>query len=290
MTTRRCGGRSDGTSRPWSSWASTPSRRAGLPTTRSVRCAPPSRKSTPASAPSTACPQGYRRTDATTHSSTEPRHGMRIIDADTHLIETRTLWADHLDTPRKDLAMRIVDDDLGWSWLTTPDGRRVHLAESHTPGDVAAMGRRRERQRRGLPPEPGDRFDDAVPAYDRDPDARLAKMDEHGTHEAVVFPNFGLFWPRSLDDAPAAQLANMQAWNRWAVGGIAATGDGRLHPVGHVSLRDPGWLDHELSALAGAGVRGAMVPIGPVDGKAFSHPDLDGCWSAFEHHDVAVVF
>ncbi len=184
--------------------------------------------------------------------------------------------------------MRIEDDDLGWSWLTTPGGRRIHLAEAHTPGDVAAMGRRRDRQRRGLPADA--RFDEAVPAYDRDPVARLAKMDEHGIDAAVVFPNFGLFWVRSLDDHPDAQLANMQAWNRWAVEGVATAGGGRLRPVGHVSLRDPEWLERSLRELAGGGVTAAMVPIGPVDGRAFSHPGLDRCWSAFEDHGVAVVF
>jgi len=105
-----------------------------------------------------------------------------------------------------------------------------------------------------------------------------------------VFPNFGLFWVRTLEDRPAAQLANMRAWNRWAVEGIRPAGGGRLHPVGHVSLRDPTWLDRELGALAAGGVTAAMVPIGPVDGRPLAHPSLDPCWSAFEDHGVAVVF
>jgi predicted TIM-barrel fold metal-dependent hydrolase len=213
---------------------------------------------------------------------------MRVIDADTHLIEAPTLWADHLDAAHKDLAMRVEDDELGWSWLTTPDGRRIHLAEAHTPGDIVSMGARRERQRRGLPPDAT--FHDELPAYDRDPVARLAKMDEHGIDEAVVFPNFGLFWVRSLEDNPEAQLANMQAWNRWAVEGVKAGGKGRLHPVGHVSLRDPEWLERELAQLARGDVTAAMVPIGPVDGRPLAHTDLDRCWSAFEHHGIAVVF
>jgi predicted TIM-barrel fold metal-dependent hydrolase len=37
-------------------------------------------------------------------------------------------------------------------------------------------------------------------------------------------------------------------------------------------------------------VTAAMVPIGPVDGRPFSHPALDACWSSFEHHGVAVIF
>ena len=212
----------------------------------------------------------------------------KVVDADTHLIETRTLWGDHLPSAERELAVRIVDDDLGYAWLTAPDGTRIHLAEAHTPGDIVSMGRRRARQRRGLPPELP--FDDAVPVHDRDPTRRLAKMDEQGVDEAVVFPNFGLFWVRTLEDRPTVQLANMSAWNRWVIDGVQPAGSGRLHPVGHVSLRDPAWLDGQLASLAGAGVTAAMVPIGPVDGRSLAHPDLDRCWSAFEAHGVAVIF
>ncbi len=211
-----------------------------------------------------------------------------VIDADTHLLESRSLWADHLDPPARDLAVRITDDELGYAWLTAPDGRRIHAAEVHTPGDIASMGARRARQRTGLAPEV--RYDDALPAHDHDPVARMAKMDEQGVDEAVVFPNYGLFWVRALEDRPDAQLANMRAWNRWTVQGLRPAGGGRLHPVGHVSLRDPAWLERELAALAAGGVRAAMVPIGPVDGRPLAHPDLDRCWSAFEEHGIAVMF
>jgi predicted TIM-barrel fold metal-dependent hydrolase len=211
----------------------------------------------------------------------------RVIDADTHLIETATLWADHLPGPRRHLAMAIEDDDLGYSWLVTPAGERVHLAEVHAPGDVATMGERRLRQRRGLAPAMP--FAD-LPAHDHDPVARVRLMDAQGVDEALVFPNFGLFWVRTLEAERDAQLANMEAWNRWVIDGVGPAGDGRLHPVGHVSLRDPRWLEVQLGALAAGGVRAAMVPVGPVDGRPFSHPDLDRCWSAFEDHGVAVIF
>jgi hypothetical protein len=183
-----------------------------------------------------------------------------VIDADTHLFETRTLWADHLPRASRDLALRIEDDDLGYAWLTTPSGERIHLAEVHTPGDITTMGQRRLRQRSGLTP--------AVPfgdlaQHDWDPAARVQLMDQQGVDEALVFPNFGLFWVRTLERQREAQLANMEAWNRWAAEGIRPEGGGRLHPVGHVSLRDPAWLEAQLASLAAAGVTAAMVPIGP---------------------------
>ena len=140
-----------------------------------------------------------------------------VIDADTHLFETRSLWIDHLPATRRHLALRMVDDDQGYTWLTAPDGARIHLAEVHTPGDVTPMGERRRRQRRGLPPEIS--FDE-LPAPHHDPVARVELMDGQGIDEALVFPNFGLFWVRTLEPQPDVQLANMEAWNRWAREGI----------------------------------------------------------------------
>jgi predicted TIM-barrel fold metal-dependent hydrolase len=181
----------------------------------------------------------------------------------------------------------MVDDDQGYTWLTGPDGDRIHLAEVHTPGDVTPMGQRRIRQRRGDPPAVSY---DELPADHHDPVARVELKDGQGIDEALVFPNFGLFWVRTLEAQPDAQRANMEAWNRWAREGIGPAGGGRLHPVGHVTLRHPAWLERELTWLADAGVTTAMVPIGPVDGRPFSHRDLDACWSMFEDHDMAVAF
>jgi hypothetical protein len=93
-----------------------------------------------------------------------------VIDADTHLFETPSLWADHLPTSRRSLAVTIEKDELGYAWLTAPGGERIHLAEVHTPGDIATMGQRRQRQRSGLPPSVS--FDELL-LHDHDPAARL---------------------------------------------------------------------------------------------------------------------
>ena len=66
----------------------------------------------------------------------------------------------------------------------------------------------------------------------------------------------------------------MGAWNRWAAE-VAGEGNGRLHPVAHLTLRDLDWLDDQLRDLAAAGVRLAMIAPALVDGRPLSHPDLD---------------
>jgi hypothetical protein len=57
-----------------------------------------------------------------------------------------------------------------------------------------------------------------------------------------------------------------------------------------VTLRDVDWLEHELAALAAAGVKTAMVAPSLVDARRLSHPDHERAWAAFAHHDIAVLF
>jgi predicted TIM-barrel fold metal-dependent hydrolase len=209
-----------------------------------------------------------------------------VIDSDQHLVETRTLWADHIDPSLRHEALAIVDDELGYPWLTWRD-QRLDLADVQMPGDTAALGRNRQRCRQQLDPEYS--YDDVLPSNYWEPGARVRQLTTMGLDGAVLFPNFGLLWERRLSTSLTALTANMAAWNRWC-GTVAADGGGRLHPVAHLTLRDPGWLEGELSAMAAAGVHLGMIAPSAVDGRPLSHPDHDRLWSAFVHHGVTPVF
>jgi predicted TIM-barrel fold metal-dependent hydrolase len=209
-----------------------------------------------------------------------------IIDSDQHLFEPRTMWVDHIDPGMRSEALRIEDDELGYAWLIWRD-RRLAIADVTIPGDTARIGRQRRRQRAGEPSEYA--YDEVLPADFWEPAARIARLDEFGVDSAVLFPNFGLLWERRLSDSLPALKANMGAWNRWAAT-VAAQGAGRLHPVGHLTLRDAEWLLAQLRELATAGVRLAMIAPAVVDGRPLSHPDHDRIWSAFVDHGVTPCF
>jgi len=210
----------------------------------------------------------------------------RVIDSDQHLFEPRDLWQRYSDPSRRDDALAIVDDDLGHPWLTWR-GQRLGLADVQWPGETDAIGARRQRVRDGLPPEA--RYDDVLPDDYWNPTARLTKLDALQLDEAALFPNYGLAWERTLDAHLPSLLSNMGAWNRWA-GEVAAQGEGRLHPVAHLTLRDLDWLDAQLEALSRSGVQLAMIAPALVDGRPLSDPSLDRAWSAFVEHGVAPVF
>jgi predicted TIM-barrel fold metal-dependent hydrolase len=209
-----------------------------------------------------------------------------VVDSDQHLYETRTMWCDHIDPDRREDALRIVDDELGYPWLTWRD-RKLQPADVQRPGETSALGTLHERIRAGRPPET--RYDDELPRDYWDAAARADRLAAMGVDEAVVFPNFGLLWERTLDADLGALTANMTAWNRWCAS-VATDGSGKVHPVAHVTLRDEQWLLAELARLERDGVRLAMVAPAVVDGRPLSHRDHDAMWRAFVEHGVRPLF
>jgi hypothetical protein len=210
-----------------------------------------------------------------------------VIDSDQHLYETRTTWLDHIDPDHRDDALRIVDDELGYPWLSWGPDRKLGPVDVQHPGQTSELGDRRERIRAGLPPLSN--YDEDLPRNYWDASARAERLTEMGVDQAVVFPNFGLLWERTLDENPASLTANMTAWNRWC-GSVVADGGGRVHPVAHVTMRDDRWLLRELADLERGGVHLAMVAPALVDGRPLSHPDHDRLWRAFVDHGVTPVF
>ena len=209
-----------------------------------------------------------------------------IIDSDQHLYESRTLWAEHIDPALRHEALAIVDDELGYPWVTWRD-QRLDVADVQIPGDTAVLGRHRQRCREQIAPEY--RYDDELPAHYWEPAARVRHLDVMGVDEAVLFPNFGLLWERRLSGSMPALKANMGAWNRWCVS-VVSEGKGRLHPVAHLTLRDPAWLEAQLAELSAGGVQLAMIAPAAVDGRPLSHLDHDKLWAAFVEHGVTPVF
>jgi hypothetical protein len=209
-----------------------------------------------------------------------------VIDSDQHLYEYRGLWTDHIDPARRDDAIRFVDDRLGHVHVVWRD-QVLSVADVQLPGETDAIGERRRREREGL--EPLARYDDALPRDYWEPAARAERLTAMGVGQAVVFPNYGLIWERTLSSDRDALLANMGAWNRWCET-VVADGRGALHPVAHLSLRDLDWLERQLARLSAKGVRLAMIAPALVEGRRLSHPDLERAWAAFEHYQVSPVF
>jgi predicted TIM-barrel fold metal-dependent hydrolase len=208
-----------------------------------------------------------------------------LVDCDTHLFEPGDMWSNYADPSDRELALRMVTDELGYVWVAH-GARHLLLAEPHRPGMVRSIGDYRQGWKRG---ERSNLDYGEFAAPYTDPTAILGHLDDVGFDGAVLFPNYGIGWERWLQDDLRSTLVNMTAWNRW-ITEIAAAGQGRLYPVGHVSLRDLEWLRRQLAYLAAAGIRLALIPPALVDGRPLSHPDLEPAWSAFVDHGITPVF
>ena len=208
-----------------------------------------------------------------------------IIDSDQHLYESRTMWAEHIDPSLRHEALAIVDDELGYPWLTWR-GRRLDVADVQIPGDTAVLGRHRQRLRERLAPEY--HYDEQLPAHYWDPSARASHLDVMGLDEAVVFPNFGLFWERRLSESLPALTANMA--REPLVRNRRGPGQRPIAPGGAPDPARPGLVGGPTGRPLVGGVRLAMIAPAAVDGRPLSHPDLDDLWAAFVHHGVTPVF
>ena len=208
-----------------------------------------------------------------------------LIDCDSHLFEPGDMWRRYADPGDRDVVLRMTTDDLGYTWLMSGD-RRITLAEPHIPGKVDGIGQYRMRMLEGL--ESTLDYPEFAAPYS-DPKERLRVLDELGFDASVLFPNYGITWERPLADDLRATLANMTSWNRW-IAEIAADGEGRLHPVAHVSLWDLDWLERQLAELSAAGIRLALMAPALVHGRPLSDPGLDRAWAAFVAHGITPVF
>jgi predicted TIM-barrel fold metal-dependent hydrolase len=213
-----------------------------------------------------------------------------IFDCDQHLFEYPTMWQDHCDPQDRHLALEVEKDSLGYPWVISRAlGCKTYILAATVPEDgfVSHVGPW-QRWNAGLPAEVDYIADMAPDAWE--PKARVATLDALGLDKALLFPHVGFVWGRLADRLDVVR-ANLAAWNRWAAT-VRQEGNGRLEPVGHVTLRggDLGWLEAQLRSLSQNGVRFALLSYGLVDGRRMSHPDHDRAWKAFVDNGITPVF
>src|SRR4029434_156384 len=75
--------------------------------------------------------------------------------------------------------------------------------------------------------------------------------------KAVLYPTLGLLWEAELFD-PGLSSAYCRAYNRW-IADFCRDSGGRLVPIAHLSLGDPGEAARELERAVKDACRGAFV-------------------------------
>jgi predicted TIM-barrel fold metal-dependent hydrolase len=214
-----------------------------------------------------------------------------IFDFDQHLFEYPNMWMDHCDPDKKDLALEMTRDELGYPWLWSRATNQLMFIYAKTvpeDGFVSFFGPWQNWKDRK--PAEIDYVAD-MPATCTEPKARVEQLDELGIDKTILLPHFGAVWGRYVYDRLDIIRANLTAWNRWAVT-VRQEGGGRLEPSGHVTLRGGNldWLEKELAYLGKNGIKSAFLSYGLVDGRRMSHPDHDRAWQAFVDNGIVPVF
>lgn len=204
-----------------------------------------------------------------------------VISADSHITEPPDCYTAHIDPAFRDRAPHMVTDERRGDLFVVPGMHRPIAM-----GLVAAAGKPAEELTIA-----GVRFEE-LHRSGWDPTARLADQDRDGVSAEVIYPTVGMMICNH-DDVDFKQ-ACFQAYNRW-ISEYCSEAPDRLLGCGQTALRsvDEGIAD--LAAIAGAGLRGVMMPGEPgtlqPDGSGdYDDPIWDPFWEAAVAHGLPLSF
>jgi predicted TIM-barrel fold metal-dependent hydrolase len=216
-----------------------------------------------------------------------------VFDADNHLYETRDALTKHLpDRYRSQL--RYVDID-GRTKIVVK-GQISEYIPNPTFDVVARPGAQEEYYRVGNPEGKSRReiFGTpirALPAF-RNPEDRLALMDEQGIDRALMFPTLASLVEERFRDDPEAIHAIVHSLNQWLHETWTFDYEGRIFttPVISPCIVERGI--EELEWVLERGAKAILVRPAPVPGfrgtRSFGLPEFDPFWARVEESGVLV--
>jgi len=220
--------------------------------------------------------------------------GYTLFDADNHYYEAEDAFTRHLDPEHR---ARTVQ------WCEV-DGRRQHLvagklarAVSNPTFDPIAKpgvlydffrGRAGDQTIKGQLQQR-----EPIPPHYRDPESRLAVMDEQGLEWAWLFPTLGILYEELLKEDPEAVTLAFGAFNRWLKEDWGFAYDQRIFSSPYITMADVGWAVTELEwalengartiCMRPAAVHTAQGPRSPGD------PMFDPFWARVNEAGITVV-
>src|SRR5262244_2326908 len=225
-----------------------------------------------------------------------------VIDCDGHILEPPDLWETYLEPAYRDRALRIRVGDDGFEYLEI-DGQRSTIARQGQLGTLGGMGKRVDEARelreramrgevaphevRGIRPSSEQTYLRGAAFGTMDMKERVQLLDREGMAKAVLYPTLGLLWEAELFD-PGLSSAYCRAYNRW-IADFCRDSGGRLVPIAHLSLGDPGEPARELERAVKDGCRGAFVCPFTISRVPHGDPRHDAVFAAAQDLDVPLA-
>jgi predicted TIM-barrel fold metal-dependent hydrolase len=220
--------------------------------------------------------------------------GHPVFDGDNHYYEALDAFTRHLDPA---LGSRVIQ----WSEV---GGRRYHViggrvsrAVTNPTFDPVAMPGAMYEYFRGNPDgrNPMEFLSGREPiraAY-RQPESRLATLDEQGLDGCLVFPTLGMIYEEPLAHDPEGVCLLFRAFNRWLVEDWPFAYQDRIFSAPYLTLADPTWAAEELRWALDNGARAVVMrPAAPttIEGRKNPFdPMFDAFWGLANEAGIAVV-
>ena len=202
------------------------------------------------------------------------------VDADGHILESAKCWEHYCEAKYRATAIRIKEDEEGLEYLEV-NGVPSRVNRGGNFGGVAQMG---QVTRNSGHFDRRIKYGDRVPLGACDAKDRITRLDKEGLDAAIIYPSLDLTWETETDDAEYSQ-AMCRAYNRWVTDWSSDSG-GRLIPVAHLSLSDPGAAATELERAVKAGHKGGWVVQFTTTRKPHGHNDHDVLFAKAQDLDV----
>jgi predicted TIM-barrel fold metal-dependent hydrolase len=220
--------------------------------------------------------------------------GFAVFDADNHLYETEDALTRHLPAAHRDLfrfvevkgRKKLVVRDRLTEFIPNPTFEVIARPGAHMA--FYAGDNPEGRSLRELTGQPMA----CIPAF-REPEARLALLDEQGIHASLMFPTLASLIEQRLIDDPALTQVAIHAFNEWLYEQWGFDHAGRIFatPIVNPCVPDDGIAELELVVSRGA--RAVLLRPAPVSGLRGTRspflPELDPFWARVQEMGIVVA-
>jgi predicted TIM-barrel fold metal-dependent hydrolase len=220
--------------------------------------------------------------------------GFAVFDADNHLYETEDAFTRHLPKAHRDLfrfveirgRKKLVVRDRLTEFIPNPTFEVIARPGAHMA--FYAGDNPEGRSLRELTGEPMA----CIPAF-RQPEARLALLDEQGIQASLMFPTLASLIEQRLIDDPVLTQVAIHAFNEWLHEQWGYDRDGRIFatPIVNPCVVEDGIAELELVVSRGA--RAVLLRPAPVSGLRGTRspflPEFDPFWARVQETGVVVA-
>ncbi|HEY3834295.1 MAG TPA: amidohydrolase family protein [Acidimicrobiia bacterium] len=216
------------------------------------------------------------------------------FDADNHYYEALDAFTRHVDPKLRGRCVQWAEIE-GRKYHVV--GGRVSRAVSNATFDPIAKAGAMHDFFRGNPdgrnPLEFLRDREPIPPEYREPEARLARMDEFGLEWVWLFPTLGVLYEELLKHDPFAVTTTFRAFNEWLHDDWGFHYAERIFAAPYISLCDVDWACRELELSLERGARlvcmrpaAAFTEHGP---RTPSDPMFDPFWARVSEAGITVV-